>query len=146
MCLSPALASGGSTDAAKHVDLPLFLNAAHGGDFSWSNRPDRERALKAAAAPPNPTKPVPEPQALELPPTNVHCVLIGQLDVFTKFWTQLARTKQIGLAQRFLFSFAVRQCAAKKAWNRFLEEVARFSRLSCAGWGLASRSRPIALG
>ena len=66
-----------------------FLNAAHGGDFSWSNRPDRERALKAAAAPPNPADPVLEPQALELPLTNVHCVLIGQLDVFTKFWAQL---------------------------------------------------------
>ena len=100
------------------------MNAAHGGDFSWSNRPDRERALKAAAAPPNPAEPVPEPQALELPLTNVHCVLIGQLDVFTKVWAELAHTKQIGLAQRFLFSFAVRQCTAKKAWNRFLEEVA----------------------
>ena len=51
MCLSPALAMGGATDAAKHVDLPLFLNAARGGDFSWSTKPDREKAMKAAAAP-----------------------------------------------------------------------------------------------
>ena len=58
MCLSPALAMGGATDVAKHVDLPLFLNAAHGGDFSWSTKPDREKAMKAAAAPPNPAEAV----------------------------------------------------------------------------------------
>ena len=127
MCLSPALAAGGVTDAAKHVDLPLFLNAAHGGDFSWSNRPDREKALKAASAPPHPAEPVPDLPAMELPLTNVHFVLIGQLDVFSKFWAQVAHTKQIGLAQRFLLSFGVRQCTAKRQWNSFFRRCSHSS-------------------
>ena len=123
LCLSPALATGGCTDAAKHVDLPLFLNAAHGGLFSWSNRPDRERALKAAAAPPCPSEAVPEAVSLTLAHTNVHFVLIGQEDVFAKFWAQLAHAKQIGLAQRFLLSFGVRQCTACTKWNAFFQSV-----------------------
>ena len=121
--LSPALATGGCTDAAKHVDLPLFLNAAHGGLFSWSNRPDRERALKAAAAPPCPSEAVPEAVSLTLAHTNVHFVLIGQEDVFAKFWAQLAHAKQIGLAQRFLLSFGARQCTACTKWNAFFQSV-----------------------
>ena len=60
--MSPALASGGRTDTAKLVGLPLFLNAAHGSDFSWSNQPDREKALKTAATPPSS-----RPHSMELP-------------------------------------------------------------------------------
>ena len=66
---------------------------------------------------------MPEAVSLTLAHTNVHFVLIGQEDVFAKFWAQLAHAKQIGLAQRFLLCFGVRQCTACTKWNAFFQSV-----------------------
>ena len=120
-CLCPAFANGGATDPSKFIDLQLFLNAAHGGCFSFSTQLDRQKVLKAKVA--DPKAPVPEPMGMTLKETNVHVTFLQQELFFTNWWALLAANKPTGLVQRFLFSFGARLNMGKQAWNGFLRDV-----------------------
>ena len=120
-CLCPAFANGGATDPSKFIDLQLFLNAAHGGSFSFSTQLDRQKVLKLKVA--DPKAPVPEPMGMTLKETNVHVTFLQQELFFTNWWALLAANKPTGLVQRFLFSFGARLNMGKQSWNGFLRDV-----------------------
>ena len=119
MC--PAFAHGGATDPSKFIDLQSFLNAAHGGSFSFSTQLDRQKVLKPKL--PDPKAPVPEPVCMTLKETNVHVTFLQQEHFFTTWWAPLAANKPTGLVQRFLFSFGARLNTGKQCWNGFLRDV-----------------------
>lgn len=120
-CLCPAFANGGATDPSKFIDFQLFLNAAHGGSFSFSTQVDRQKVLKHKV--PDPTAPVPEPVGMTLKETNVHIIFLQQELFLSNWWAPVAATKPLGLVQRFLFSFGARLNMGKQSWNGFLQDV-----------------------
>lgn len=120
-CLCPAFANGGATDPSKFIDFQLFLNAAHGGSFSFSTQLDRQKVLKHKV--PDPRAPVPEPAGLTLKETNLHVIFLQQELFLSTWWAPVAATKPLGLVQRFLFSFGARLNMGKQSWNSFLRDV-----------------------
>ena len=121
-CLCPAFANGGSTDPSRFIDLQLFLNAAHGGSFSFSTQIDRQKVLKPK--PTNPAAPVPEPVGMTLKETNVHFIFLQQQMFFANWWALVAANKPLGLVQRCLFSFGARLNVGKQTWNAFSQDIA----------------------
>ena len=121
-CLCPAFANGGSTDPSRFIELQLFLNAAHGGSFSFSTQIDRQKVLKPK--PTNPAAPVPEPVGMTLKETNVHFIFLQQQMFFANWWALVAANKPLGLVQRCLFSFGARLNVGKQTWNAFSQDIA----------------------
>ena len=104
LCLSAKYASGGDIDPYKHIDLGLFLNAAHGGEFDFATLRERLQVVGRKKSC-DPKGAVPMEEGLQLNPTNVHFLFLQQEYYFNHFWAQLAADKPVGLAHRFLFSF-----------------------------------------
>jgi len=96
-------ATGGHTSRLAKVDLEIFLDAAHGDEFSHATMKAREKALARPVR--HPQEQVQPPQGLHIEDTNVHIMFLQQDCIFTDYWAQMASRKAVGLAQRCLFSF-----------------------------------------
>jgi len=96
-------ATGGHTNQLAKVDLDIFLDAAHGDEFSHATMKAREKALARPVR--HPQEQVQPPQGLHIEDTNVHIMFLQQDCIFTDYWAQMASRKAVGLAQRCLFSF-----------------------------------------
>ena len=123
LCLSPKYASGGEIDPYKHIDLGLFLNAAHGGEFDFATLRERLQVLGRKKSC-DPKGAVPVEEGLQLNPTNVHFLFLQQEYYFNHFWAQLAADKPVGLAHRFLFSFGAYENPPPENLSGFFNSVA----------------------
>ena len=92
--------SGSSTGATKkgeHVDLTMFLDSAHGDEFSHSTMLDRKKLSKKE--PVHPQDPVHDPPSLTVS-TNMQVCWLQQELYFQQYWALAAHAKPIGLVQR----------------------------------------------
>ncbi|CAE7708139.1 unnamed protein product [Symbiodinium sp. CCMP2592] len=122
-CLCPKFAAGGETDASKFVDLTHFFDAAHGGEFSHTNKLERQRYLGKKRCS-DPKGPVPADMELHIKHTNVHFLFLQQEHHFSNFFAQAAATRPTGLAQRFLFSFGAYENPGLQDHHGFFEQIA----------------------
>jgi hypothetical protein len=122
LCLSSKYAAGGDIDPYRHIDLGLFLNAAHGGEFDFATLRERMQ-LGARRKPRDPKGPIPEEEGLQLNPTNIHFLFLQQEYYFNHFWAQLASDKPVGLAHRFLFSFGAYENPPPASYSGFFQAV-----------------------
>ena len=122
-CLSAKYASGGDIDPYKHIDLGLFLNAAHGGEFDFATLRERLQVVGRKKSC-DPKGAVPMEEGLQLNPTNVHFLFLQQEYYFNHFWAQLAADKPVGLAHRFLFSFGAYENPPPNNLSGFFASVA----------------------
>lgn len=89
--LCPAFANGGATGPSKYIDLQLYLNAAHGGSFSFSTQIDRQKVIKQKVL--DPKAPVPEAAGMTLKETNVHVIFLQQELFLSNWWAPVAANK-----------------------------------------------------
>ena len=82
------------------VHLSKYLDAAGGGAFQWETKDDR--GIKRKGATPDED----ERSAIDIPSTNVVFALFQQVSIFPDWWAEAESCQPIGLAPRFLFSFA----------------------------------------
>ena len=122
-CLCPKFAAGGETDVSKFVDLTHFFDAAHGGEFSHTNKLERQRYLGKKRCS-DPKGPVPADMELHIKHTNVHFLFLQQEHHFSNFFAQAAATRPTGLAQRFLFSFGAYENPGHQNHHGFFEQIA----------------------
>lgn len=121
-CLDKGAAAGRGCDPHKRVDLDYFLDAAHGDEVSHVTLQARQAAKQRAVL--NPKEPVLENfDGLHMDPTNVHVMFMQQEVLFVEFWAQITSNCPVGLAQRFLLSFAGDMDPAPRALNHFMEKV-----------------------
>eukprot|EP00438_Fugacium_kawagutii_P004393 Skav208133 [mRNA] locus=scaffold3170:20796:24740:- [translate_table: standard] len=123
LCLSQKYAAGGDIDPFRHIDLGLFMNAAHGGEFDFATLRERLQVGSKKKAPHDPRGAVPEEEGLQLNPTNIHFLFLQQEYYFNHFWAQLAGDKPMGLAQRFLFSFGAYENPPLGSYSGFFQSV-----------------------
>lgn len=112
--------SAGGTKKGEHVDLTMFLDAAHGDEFSHTTMLDRKRA--ARREPTHRLDPVQEPPPMTVS-TNMEVSWLQQELYFLQYWCLAAFTKPIGLVQRCLFSFGRALPAPEPSWNAFWRQV-----------------------
>ena len=143
-CLCPAAAVGGKTDPYQFIDLEMFLDAAHGDEFSHSTCRLREKTAKAPLV--NPQAPAKKKPPTHLDPTNVHFIFLQQEVVFATWWAQMTPKKPVGIAQRFLMSFGGDADPAPMQFASFMEDVATPPRLKDLLRLIVSRIRPVVPG
>ena len=112
--------SAGGTKKGEHVDLTLFLDAAHGDEFSHTTILDRKKAAKRD--PVHRCDPVQEPPPMTVS-TNMQVCFLQQELYFLQYCFLTAFTKPIGLVQRCLFSFGRALPAPDPSFNLFWKEV-----------------------
>lgn len=112
--------SAGGTKKSEHVDLTMFLDAAHGDEFSHTTMLDRRKACKRE--PTHRSDPVCEPTPLTVA-TNMQVCWLQQELYFLQYWALAAHTKPIGLVQRCLFSFGRALPAPEPAMNTFWKDI-----------------------
>ncbi len=112
--------SAGGTRKSEHVDLTMFLDAAHGDEFSHTTMLDRKKACKRE--PTHRSDPVCEPTPLTVA-TNMQVCWLQQELYFLQYWALAAHTKPIGLVQRCLFSFGRALPAPDPAMNTFWKDI-----------------------
>ena len=115
--LCPTWATQGTWNQGTHVNLQRYLDTAYGSAVPWDTMIERRaaRATKAAA----PTHA--EDNFIET--TNVTIIVLQQVSVFTQWWAQAESRSNIGLAGRFLFSFAGARPPGSTALHGFGEAV-----------------------
>ena len=92
----------------------------------WRPYPHQETAMDAQRKKPKSAKDnAEEVSALnQLETTNVVLVLLQQFEFFAKWWAEQEKMKPIGIAQRFLFTFASSEPPASIEWQHFNTDVA----------------------
>ncbi len=120
-CLSPAAPTGGRCDPYQFIDIEMFLDAAHGDEFSHSTCKQREKNAKETLQ--NPHAPAKMKPPAHLDPTNVHFIFLQQEVLFATWWAQMTPKKPIGIAQRFLMSFGGDADPAPMDFASFMEDV-----------------------
>lgn len=118
--LSFSGSSAGATKKGEHVDLTMFLDSAHGDEFSHTTMLDRRRHAKKE--PTHPHDPVQDIPPLTVS-TNMQVCWLQQELYFLQYWCLAAHTKPIGLVQRCLFSFGRALPAPEPKLNLFWKEV-----------------------
>ena len=112
--------SAGATKKGEHVDLTMFLDAAHGDEFSHTTMLDRRRAAKRE--PVHRLDPVQEAVPMTVS-TNMQVCWLQQELYFLQYWCLAAFTKPIGLVQRCLFSFGRALPAPEPSLNPFWKKI-----------------------
>ena len=104
--LSVNAASGRETNRGQYLEWRLWLNTAHGNQYSHSNMMLQEAEAKRRKAAPHPEDPLLQAdEGVMIDPTNCHFLLYQQEPSFNEFWAQWMANNPNGLVQRFLFSF-----------------------------------------
>ena len=112
--------STGATKKGERVDLTMFLDSAHGDEFSHSTMLDRKKLSKKE--PVHPQDPVHDPPSLTVS-TNTQVCWLQQELYFQQYWALAAHTKPIGLVQRCLFAFGRALPAPEPLYNAFCGQV-----------------------
>ena len=121
------------------LGLTHFFDAAHGGEFSHTNKLERQRYLGKKRCS-DPKGPVPADMELHIKHTNVHFLFLQQEHHFSNFFAQATATRPTGLAQRFLFSFGAYENPGHQDHHGFFEQIAapllsRLFELTCTRYG-----------
>ena len=98
--LCPTWASNSTWNQGTHINLQRYLDTAYGSAVFWDTMVDRRASRSGKGGPPV------DPEDVLIETTNVTIVVLQQLSVFSSWWAQGESRNNIGLAGRFLFSFA----------------------------------------
>ena len=116
--LCPSWATTLRWEPSAYINLSKFLDAAGGGAFQWETKNDR--GIKRKGATPDED----ERGANDIPRTNVVFALFQQVSIFTDWWAKAESSHPIGLAPRFLFSFASSRPPTHARHARFVQQIA----------------------
>ena len=115
--LCPTWATNSTWNQGTHINLQRYLDTAYGNAVSWDTMVERRANRLEKGMPPG----VAEDQFIET--TNVTVVILQQLSVFSMWWAQGEARNNIGLASRFLFTFAGSHPPGPTSLHRFAEAV-----------------------